>query len=126
MRVLILLLLILTTSLIWSQTKLAEVNISVRISPYFEKMTVTITSKNDSLVDYNIKIVDSKKNTIKTQNLPNAKQEIEKSMLIFDLLPGNYSCLVLKGEKEIYSYDFSKDAILIEPQTAPVINTPKK
>ena len=126
MRVFILLFFILTTKLIWSQTKQAEVNISVRITPYFEKMTVTITSKNDSLVDYNIKIVDSKKNTIKIQNLPNAKQEIEKSILIFDLLPGNYSCLVFKEEKEIYRYDFSKDAILIEPQTAPVINTSKK
>lgn len=119
MRTLISLFLILTTTLVISQTK--QSNVNLEIDAVFNKITVNLKSKSGELTNCKVQITDSKKNIVKTVDLPKATNKIESTIMIVDLAPGNYTCFVYKEKEELYKKEFFKDALYAEPMGA--INT---
>ena len=125
MRTLISIFFILTTTLLFSQTKSSEPKVIVEVDPVFSKITVKLKTDSDSLTNCKVQIIDSKKNVVKTVNLPKATKQIESSISILDLELGHYTCFVYHGKEELYKGEFYKDAILIEPQSQPVVRKPQ-
>lgn len=121
MRTLISLFLILTTTLVISQTKQSNVKVNLEIDAVFNKITVNLKSKSGELSNCIVQITDSKKNIVKTVDLPKATNKIESTIMIVDLAPGNYTCFVYKEKEELYKKEFFKDALYAEPMGA--INT---
>lgn len=126
MKIILTFFLVLSSYLVISQTHHTDIKVSTVISPLFEKITIKLSSDKDSLSHCMVKLFDSKKNCVKSLSLPSAVKQIEGSIMILDLLPGNYTCLVYKGNEEIYKTEFFKDAIFVEPQGLPVLNKPKE
>ena len=121
MRTLISIILILTTTLLISQTKASDAKVIVEVDPVFNTVTVKLKTGSDSLINCKVHIMDSKNNLIKTADLPKATKYMESSISILDLSPGNYTCFVYRGKVELYKGEFFKDAVLIEPQVQPVV-----
>ena len=121
MRILISLFLILTTALSISQTKHIDVKVNLVTDAILGKITVKLKSDSDSLNNCKVQIIDSKKTIVKSVDLPKSANLLISTIVILDLLPGNYTCVVYKGKEELYKGEFFKDAILIEPQSEPVL-----
>jgi hypothetical protein len=121
MKITISIFLILTAMLSISQTKDIDVKVNIVTDLMLEKITVKIKTDADSLNHFKVQIIDSKKNIVKSVDLPKAASLIISSIDIPDLVPGNYTCVVYKGEKELYKGAFFKDAIAMEPQPEPVL-----
>ena len=124
MRTLISTFLILTTTLLISQTKISDAKVIVEVDPVFNKVTVKLKTNSDSLINCKVQIMDSKNNLIKTADLPKATKQLESNITILDLGPGHFTCFVYQEKDELYKGDFFKDAILIEPQTQPIFLKP--
>ncbi len=121
MRNLISLLLILISSLVFSQTKSRAVKIDLEVSPLYEKITLKYSSAGNSPTLYTAKIVDERNNILKIHESAVSGNLFVTTIPILDLPPGNYTCIVYKGKEEAYKEPFFKDAILAEPQHEPNI-----
>lgn len=125
MKKLISFLLVLTTSLSFSQTRSHAVKIHVEVSPLYEKINLKFSSKGNSETLYKVNITDAKKNILKTVEFTVSANPFVHTISILDLAPGNYACFIYKGKEEVYKLEFFKDAILAEPQPEPVLREPK-
>ncbi len=125
MRTLISIFLILTTTLLISQTKTSDAKVILEVDAVFNKVTVKLKTNADSLTNCKVQIMDSKNNLIKTAELPKATKQTQSSVDILDLGPGHFTCFVYQGKDELYKGNFFKDAILMEPQTQPVVLKPQ-
>lgn len=121
MRTLISIFFIFTTTLLISQTKILDSKVIVEVDPVFNKITVKLKTDSDSLINCKVQIIDAKNNLVKTANLPKTTKHMESNVSILDIGPGHYTCFVYQGNVELYKGEFSKDAILMEPQNQPVI-----
>ncbi|MDO8998531.1 MAG: hypothetical protein Q7W45_02115 [Bacteroidota bacterium] len=121
MRTLISIFLILTTTLLISQTKSSDAKVIVEVDPVYNKVTVKLITNSDSLINCKVQIMDSKNNLVKTVDLPKATKQIESSIVILGLGLGHYTYFVYQGKEELYKGKFYIDAILLEPQTQPVV-----
>lgn len=115
MKKLISLFLILTASVVISQTKQSAIKVNLEIDPVFNKITVDIKSKAGALTNCKVQIIDSKKTIVKTVVLPAAMNQLESTIMITELGPGNYTCFVYKEKEELYKKEFFKDALYVEP-----------
>lgn len=106
-----------------SQTRSQDAEVFVEVDPVFNKVTVKLKTGLDSLKNCKVQIKDAKNTVIKTAALPKATKQMESSIAILDLGPGQFTCYVYHGREEIYKGGFSKDAVLMEPQVQPVIHT---
>jgi hypothetical protein len=126
MRALISTFLILTTTLLISQTNSSFAKVIVEPDPVFNKVTIKLITVSDSLINCKVQIMDSKNNLIKTADLPKATKLIVSSIEILDIEPGHYTCLVYLGKVELYKGEFYKDIIILEPSVEPIMKKSEK
>ena len=113
--------LIFNSTFLISQTKHSDIKATLEVDPVFNKVTVKLKTDSYSLNNCKVQIIDSKKNIVKTVDLPKATKQIESNIDILDLESGNYTCIIYQEKVELYKSEFFKDAIFMEPQTLPVI-----
>lgn len=97
-------------------------NLSIEISPILDQLMIKIHAPYDSLGRWELKLQDQENKIVKTIQVTQAVNSKEHYIPINDLLPGKYTCLVLKDTTMVYKQTISKDALFTEPQKQPVIN----
>jgi len=82
--------------------------------PFPEKIIVKIHSETTPLDSCQFKMINSKGIVVKTLNFYNAKKDIEATILTEDLEYGEYVCLIMKDNKQIYKENIFKDFIYMD------------
>lgn len=83
---------------------------------------VIISSPTDSLNNCNVQI-KSGDTFVKMSHLPKSFKKLSAKVLINDLQPGTYDCIIVKENREIARQSFFMDLILIGKM--PELNTPE-
>ncbi len=121
MRTLYVLILALYVNFFYAQQKSKPIA-TIEILPINEILTIKLSSPNDSITNWKVVIQDSKKTAIKTASLKRSFDHLEQVIPILDLLPGNYTCVLIHNDTLYHHQEFFKDANFSEPQTQPVLN----
>jgi hypothetical protein len=86
-----------------------DIDVKLSMSPTFEKLTLKISSENNPSKDYQFKVVNAKGKEVKWINLSLLNKNMEAAISIEDLEIGEYSCSVIKDQKQVFKGRFIKD-----------------
>jgi hypothetical protein len=87
----------------------ASFTVDLAVSPTFEKVNLTITSKSDYPRKLKARIINEEQDTVKTIDLPGSFSLLRKNIPIEDLAMGKYSCIISQNDLQIYKGDFTKE-----------------
>jgi hypothetical protein len=83
--------------------------VDVKISPTYEKMTVTIKSEKELTSDYILNITNCEGKIIKSVQLQEKQLPKGNDVYIHDIALGKYCYSLLNGSKEITHGEFTTD-----------------
>lgn len=110
MRAILLIFFILSGFISMAQSKPADIDVTMRLSAGYDRISLKITSQSAAIIDYKLQILDADKKIVKHIELPKGAHELESNILIQDLAAGEYTCVLLQGKTELFRNTYYKDA----------------
>jgi hypothetical protein len=95
--------------LVHGQKSQSPLDVKFQMSNTGETFTLTIKSKKDRLTNCELKIIDSKGETVKTVNIPEKSDFLESTVSIQDIAIGKYSYFVICDKHDLCNGEFTKD-----------------